>query len=100
MDLGPFVVHLCPSVFMSRYQETSVSFDVWYMRRLYRAMGPAWPDVTSSRIYYEDEDFEAPESLGVGEGKSESMGMRWIRAEWDVGSWRVDVSSMDERGQG
>jgi hypothetical protein len=44
--------------------------------------------------------FEAPESLGVEEGKSESMGMRWIRAEWDVGSWRVDVSSMDERGQG
>lgn len=62
MGMAPFVVHLSPSVFMSCYQEKSMSFDMWYMRRLYRAAGLVWRDVVGYESGYEDTDDSPPES--------------------------------------
>jgi hypothetical protein len=62
MDLGPFVVHLSPSLFMSLYQERSLSYDIWYLRRLHRATGLVWPEVTDHDSHYSDSDHSPPES--------------------------------------
>lgn len=60
MDKGaPFAVHLSPSVFMSCYQERSMSFDIWFFRRLERANnGLVWRDVVGYESAYEDTDEE------------------------------------------
>jgi hypothetical protein len=39
LDPGPFRIHLSPSLFQSLDQEMSMSYGIWYFRRLYKATG-------------------------------------------------------------
>jgi hypothetical protein len=62
MDYSPFAVHLSPSLFMSLLHESSFSYDVWYFRRLHRAAGLVWPNVTNYESHYTDTDWSQPSS--------------------------------------
>lgn len=76
MDLGPFVIHLSPSLFMTLYQERSLSYDIWYFRRLYRATGLVWPDVINYDSHHSDTDWSPPSSPSSPEdGPSSGIGM-------------------------
>lgn len=75
MEHSPFLVHLSPSLFMSLYQETSMSYGIWYFRRLHQATGLVWPDVTNYESQYSDSDypdFEPPWSPSDSENECES----------------------------
>ncbi len=72
MDLGPFVIHSSPSLFMSLYQELSMSYDIWYSRRLYQATGLDWPDVTSYDSHYSETDWSPPQSPAQSDPTSSS----------------------------
>ena len=62
MDQSPFVVHLSPSLFMALYQERSLSYDLWFYRRLHKATGLVWPEVTNYDSHHSDTDWSPPSS--------------------------------------
>jgi len=62
MDRSPFTVHLAPALFMSFLQETTFAYDRWYARRLHRAAGLVWLDVTNYESSYTDTDWSPPSS--------------------------------------
>lgn len=72
MDQSPFVVHLSPSLFMTLYQERSLSYDVWFYRRLHKATGLVWPEVTNYDSHHSDTDWSPPSSPDSPEDPSPS----------------------------
>ena len=81
MDLGPLMIHPSPSLFMSMLQEGSMSFDIWYKRRLYQATGLVWPEVTNYDSQHSDSDYTPPVSPATALGSAslgDAMDTFWV----------------------